>query len=100
MVGQVIVGAQFQPAHAVAYGISRGEHEDGRAHAPRAQLLAHPPAIQTGEHDVQDDDGIIIPSRQPQPDNAVRRGIDEILSLFLQSVLHHLANGHIIFDQQ
>src|SRR5205814_1291210 len=40
--GQIVVGTDFQPPHAVVDGVERRQHQDRRRHAVAAQLAAQP----------------------------------------------------------
>src|SRR5215470_16455279 len=53
--GQVIVGAQLQPAHTIDFLPARREHDDGHVDRPSPELPTHVPAAQLGHHDVEDD---------------------------------------------
>jgi hypothetical protein len=52
--GHVVVGADAQAHHRVDNRAARGEHEDGRAHAGSAQVLADLESVPAGEHDVEE----------------------------------------------
>ncbi|CAM5502499.1 hypothetical protein SSTU70S_00928 [Stutzerimonas stutzeri] len=64
---QVVVGASLEPLDAIGQRIAGGEHDDRRV-APRivAQALAHLIAVDTGQHDVQHDQVVVLGGRQMQ----------------------------------
>jgi hypothetical protein len=64
----------------------------------RSERLAHLPAVQAGEHQVQDDGGIRALSGQRQRLNAVARPIDGVARLF-PAVADPAGDGRFIFDE-
>ena len=57
---EVIVGAEFEAFDAVFDGIAGGEEEDGDGGAGAAEFLEDGPAVEAGEHDVEDDEGVLV----------------------------------------
>ena len=53
--GQVVVGALVQPAHAVGQGVERGEHQHRHLQLALTQPAQHLQAAQARQADVQDD---------------------------------------------
>ena len=51
--GQVVVGAEFQPQHAVQLGRFGRQHQDGRAAAARPQRFAQLQAVHARHHQVE-----------------------------------------------
>ena len=51
---QIVVGAQFQPAHPVFHRIAGGEEQHRRVRRALAHHLHQLPAIEPGQHDVED----------------------------------------------
>ena len=77
---QVVVGAAFQPAHAVFDGVARGQHEDGRVLvlAHRGQDLE---AVHAGQHDVQDDEVVVALQREMAAVHAVAGQVHDVALL-------------------
>ena len=53
--GQIVVGAQVEPAHAVLDAVLRGENQHGQLAAPAAQALQHLESAHLRQADVQDE---------------------------------------------
>ena len=53
--GEIVVGAEFQPHHAIGHLGARGEHQDGAVHARLAHFAAHIEAHLLRQHHVEDD---------------------------------------------
>jgi hypothetical protein len=96
--GQVVVGAGVEPAHHVLGGVTRGEHEDRRGPALAAQLGGHLEAVLLGEHDIEQDDVVVVHVGQHRGLVAVRRDVHHVPFLLeplldesgdLPVVLHH-----------
>src|SRR5262249_23362429 len=54
--GQIIVGAQFQPNNTVDYLRLGSKHQDGHVESSLPDLAAHVKAILTRQHDVENND--------------------------------------------
>ena len=74
--GEEIVGAGFQPAHAVGGAVERGDHHDGNEMRRRVRLqpAAHLEAVHVGHHDVEQDDVAFGARADRQRLGAVRCG--------------------------
>ncbi len=53
--GEVIVGAAFEPPHPCLEFIARGQHQHRGEDAALAKLFHHGEPVPSGEHDVEDD---------------------------------------------
>ena len=53
--GQVVVGAELEAEDAVELGRLRGQHQDRRRAAARAQRLRHLETVEAGHHQVEDE---------------------------------------------
>jgi hypothetical protein len=94
----VVVGAQLQaddPVRLVALG---GQHDD-RGRVLGADLAAHLQAIHTRQHQIQDDQVRDVGAEGRQRGRAVLGRLDAI-TLTFQVVLHDLADGRFVIDDQ
>src|SRR5437667_3505124 len=96
--GQVVVRADLEPADSVLQGAASGQHQDRRRIAAPPERLAHLPAVDAGEHQVQDDGGILPLSGQRQRLDAVARPIDSVARL-LQTLPDPAGDRRFIFDE-
>ncbi len=96
--GQVVVRADLEPADPVLQGGASGQHQDRRRIAAPPERLAHLPAVDAGEHQVQDDGGILPLSGQRQRLDAVAGPIDGVARL-LQALPGPTGEGRFIFDE-
>ena len=92
-------GASVQATHPVTNLVTRGEHEHRRPYACLAQPLAQLEAVETGQHDVQDDGRIGVLRRQPQ---AVRPGPGDVhgVAFLLERALEQPRHPHLVLDYQ
>ena len=58
--GQVVVGAGIEALDALVRFPARGQHQDGRRDAFRAQLAAHVEPVDAGQEDVEDDEVVVV----------------------------------------
>jgi hypothetical protein len=95
---EVIVGAEFEAADAVADMIARGQ-ENHRQVAPRPQRTHDFPAVDARQHHVQHHEVVRVFQRHVQ---AVRSGACEIdrIAAFAQPLLQVVAGFRIVFDDE
>ena len=95
--GQVVVGAEFEPAHAVAHRAARREEEDGRLHARLAQPAQHLEALHVGQHHVEQDQVVAAVGGALDAARAIGDDFDEeaVLAEALEDVL---LRRRIVFD--
>ena len=97
--GQIVVGAEFEPDDAVHGVAARGQHQD-RRRRPRADAAADLEPVHVGQHQVEDD-GIERLARltarcRPRRVPAMRHAKARLAEI----VLHHLGEARVVFDQQ
>ena len=96
--GQEVVGAEAEALDLVVELGEAGEDQDRRAHARGAQAAQHLIAVDIGQHEVEDDDVVIVELADLEPVFAEIGGIaDEALGP--QHQLDALRGGGIVFDQ-
>ena len=61
---QVIVGALFEAAHAVLYGIAGGQEQHRYGHPGVAHAAQDLPAVTAGQHDVEDQQVVVAAQGQ------------------------------------
>ena len=97
--GQVVVGAQLQPQHAVGLGRPGAEHDHRHIRVAGSQVAADLPAIGAGQHQVQQHQ---VPAlavdrchRQPTVGLAV-----QVVAGLLEVQAQRIGDGVVIFNQQ
>jgi len=96
--GDVVVGANLQPHHAVRLVSPRGEHEDRNA-ALAADATDDFQAVDAGHHDVEEH-GIECPdAQQLEPLQAIR-GADHRDAVLLQERLQEFLEPAVVIDEQ
>ena len=84
--GEVVVRAGVEAADHVLHRVARGEHQDGRVAPLAAELRRHLEAVLLGQHDVEQDDVVLVDVGQHGGLVAVRRDVHDV-ALFLQALL-------------
>ena len=96
--GQIVVGAGFEPVDAVAHVAARGEHDD-RHLGEAAQQRDEREAVDLRHHDVEHDAVRLPVAHDGEPVGAVDRGPH--LEAFLdQADLEHLADALLVVDDR
>jgi len=93
------IRSAIETANAVLDGVSRRQHQDGHSPPGFSQSAAHFEPVRSRNHDVQNDQVILIDVRLIQRFFAGHCGIDRV-GLLAQSLDHKPAHPRIIFDQQ
>ena len=75
---QIVIRPGAQPAHAIVHRIARGEDEDVRPGAARAQAAEDFEAIQAGQHQIEQHGVVNILLRFPQAILAIRGAVHGI----------------------
>ena len=100
--GDVVVGAELEAAHAIELGAARREH-DHRHAAGRAAAAADPPAhleaVEVGQHDVEHDQ-VVAPGERPVDALAAARDHLDLIALRGQGVLEAHADRRIVLDDE
>ena len=94
---QIVVGAQFEPSYPLVYGIAGGQNQHQRPSALLAQATENLPAIQPGEHHVENDQIELQFLREVQPIQSVCGDIND-KSCLPKSLLQELGGFGFIFD--
>src|SRR5215510_1260441 len=97
--GQVIIRAHVEPRNAIRRRVARCQYQDRKSQSFRAQLAADFEAVLERQHDVEDDQVVIVDARLINGGLAVRRHIYGI-TLLAQSLRQHLRRVRLVFDQQ
>jgi len=97
--GQIIIGAEFEPDNPVGVLAARGQHQD-RHVALRAQAAADFEPIDIGQHDIEDDGAIgPITDYRLDPRRAAMASLDHKPALG-QIVAQHVGEADIVIDDQ
>ena len=84
--GQVVVRARIEAADDVFDRVAGGEHQDGSVAPLATELRRHLESVLLGQHDVEQDDVVLVDVGQHGGFVAVRRDVHG-LALFLQTLL-------------
>ena len=96
---EVVVGADLEGVHAVVLGAARGDDDDRRADPLVARLLDHAPAVDAGEHEVEDADVGPLVAQTGEPGLAVRDP-DGVEPGRLEVSRHPAGDDVVVFDDQ
>jgi hypothetical protein len=96
--GEVVVGAELEPEHAVDLLAAGREHQH-RHGGSVAQLLADGEAVAAWQHDVEQDDVVLAGQRPLEPELAVGGDLDDEV-VALQVLGRALGEPGVVFDQQ
>ncbi|GAA3121809.1 hypothetical protein GCM10020254_81320 [Streptomyces goshikiensis] len=96
---EVVVGARLQAVDALADGVERGQDEDGRTVAHRAQLPADAEAVEDGHHDVEDD-RVRLPGRHLGEAREPVRRAPHLVPLDRESVLDGCPHLRLVVDDE
>ena len=96
---EVVVGADLEGVHAVVLGAARRDDDDRRADPFVARLLDHAPAVDAGEHEVEDADVRPLVAQTSEPGLAVRdpHGVEPSR---LEVPRHPASDDVVVFDDQ
>ena len=97
--GQIVVGAQIEPDDAIDVVAARRQHQHGRLRAGLAQLLQHVEARQPRQHDVENDEVVVLALRAAQALDA-RRHAGELDALRGEVLDEHLGQAHVVVDDE
>jgi len=97
--GQVVVGAGVQTAHAIRYGVARREHQYWRAQPLSPQLAGNLDAVHLGQHHVEHHQVMRAAFGAGQPLEAVVRHFDAVPDIG-QRPLYHPRNTRIVLHHQ
>jgi hypothetical protein len=96
---EVVVGADLERVHAVVLRASGG-HDDDRCTDPFvSSLLDHAPAVDAGEHEVEDADVGPLVTQPGEPGLSVRHA-DGVESGRLEVARHPAGDDVVVFDDQ
>ncbi|MNN00766.1 hypothetical protein D3C81_1133680 [compost metagenome] len=79
--GEVVVGAEVQAAHAVFHGTMRSQDQHRHRVAPLAQAPQHFQAVQAGQADIEDGQRVVLRGEQVVGARAVVHAIDREAAL-------------------
>ena len=96
--GDVVVGAQLEPDDRVDVLGARGQHDDRRL-AATADLAAHLPAVQLGEHQVEDDERWVVPLVEDERLATFARG-QHLEALLLEVEADEIDDVALVVDDQ
>jgi hypothetical protein len=97
--GEVVVGAGIEAFDAVVDGAARGQHEDGGAKARGAKFAADGVAVLHRQHDIEDDDVVLVDGGLVEGLFAVAGDIDGI-GLFAEAFGDKSGDPGLVFNQQ
>src|SRR5262245_8706902 len=95
---QVIVRARVETRDAIRRRVARRQHQDRESQTFRAQLAADFEAVLERQHDVENDQVVIVDARLIKGGLAIRRHIYGI-TLLAQPLRQHLRRVRLVFDQ-
>ncbi len=95
---EIVVGAEFQAANAVADVVARGQEND-RQIAPRPQRTHDFPAVDARQHHVQHHEVVRVFERHVQAVRAGAREVDRVAA-FAQPLLQVVAGFRVVFDDE
>ena len=96
---EVVVGADLERVDAVVLGAAGGDHDDRRADPLAARLLDHLPAVEAGEHQVEDADVGALVAQPREPGLAVRDA-DRVEAGRMEVTRHPLGDDVVVLDDQ
>jgi hypothetical protein len=97
--GDVVVGAFHEAADLVVLGAARGEHEDGSARTGGAEAAADLHAVESGEHQIEDDEiERIAEAGLEAGDTIADRG--DLVPVVVEEVHDSIAETGFIFDHE
>jgi hypothetical protein len=96
--GDVVVCAHLQPHYPIHLVGASSEHDDGHVHLA-SQDTAHLEAVQSWQHDVQENQVRVLEPRHLQGANTIRGGAD-LIALLGQVVAKRFQEGNFILYQQ
>jgi len=97
--GQVIVGSAVEAGHAVVHAAAGGEHQDGDARAAAAQLPAHGMAVLQGQHDIEDDQVVLVDGGKVHGLLAVAGQVHGV-GLFAQAFSQETGDAGVVLDKE
>src|ERR1700686_195985 len=97
--GEVIIRSAIESANAVLDSVSRSEHKDGHPPPGFPKPAANFESVRSGNHDVQNDQVVLVDVRLIKRIFTGSGGIDRV-SLLAQSFDHKPAHPLIVFDEQ
>jgi len=97
--GEVIVGAGIETFDAVVDAVFRGEHKNWRALAACADGFADGETVQAGDHDVEDDQIVIVDFGLVDGVVSVLHSVDGV-GLFAQTFGHESCDARVVFDEE
>ena len=95
---EVVVGAQFQPLDPVGHLVA-GAQEQNRRLAQLPDAAQHIPAVDAGQHHVEQDQVVLPGGGQVQALDAVSGHIDHV-GMFGQTLAHVGGSLGFVFDDQ
>ena len=96
---EVVVGADLERVHAVVLRAAGGDDDDRRADPFVSRLLDHAPAVDAGEHEVEDADVGPLVAQAREPGLAVRDA-DGVEPGRLEVARHPASDDVVVFDDQ
>ena len=96
---EVIVGAGIEAFDSVVNTVFRREHQDGRALAAGTYGFADGEPVDAGNHDVEDDQIVIVDFGLVDGVVSVLDGIDGV-GLFAQTFGHESCDARVVFDEE
>ena len=97
--GDVVVGTDIETRHHVVGRVQRGEHEDGDLASLRAQVSADLQPRPLREHEVQEDQLVLLALCGPEPVLAVLGDIDRV-PFVLKTLAQRARQRALVFDEQ
>ena len=97
--GDVVVGAELEPDHAIGLVAARGQHDHRDAVAGVAQRAQHREPVEPGHHHVEQDRVEPAAGERGEPGLAAA-GVDERHALRLEVVVEQLGEPRVVVDQQ
>ena len=97
--GEVIIRAGVEAPHDILGGVERGEHEDRGRPALPAQLGGDLEAVLLRQHDVEQDDVVVVDMRQHRGLVPVGGDVHRV-SFLLQSLFNEARDLPVVFDDE
>jgi len=97
--GQIVVCAPIQGVRLIEMTVNGGEHENRHRPPLVAQSSGDDEAVESGQHDVEDDGVELELGRHPQPNDAVLGNLDDV-PLRLEAPLERRRHRPLVFDHQ
>ncbi len=97
--GDVIVGTELEPDHAIGLVAARGQHDDGHAVAGVADLAENRKAVEAGHHHVEQH-GVEAARGELREPGLATGGVDERDALRAEIAVEQLREAGIVVEEE